>query len=56
MAADPELAAQFRKMVESDPAFAKNARARLEFFARRHASWDERFNLYPVMRTKLMRK
>jgi murein tripeptide amidase MpaA len=50
MAADPALAAQFRKMVDTDPAFAKNARARLEFFARRHPSWDERFNLYPVMR------
>jgi hypothetical protein len=56
MAADPALAAQFRKMVESDPAFAKNARARLEFFARRHASWDERFNLYPVMRTNVVPK
>lgn len=51
MAADPALAAEFKKMVDSDPAFAKNGRARLEFFARRHASWDERFNLYPVMRT-----
>jgi murein tripeptide amidase MpaA len=51
MAADPALAAAFRSKVESDPAFAKNAHARLEFFARRHASWDERFNLYPVMRT-----
>jgi hypothetical protein len=51
MAADPALAAQFRQRVESDPAFAKNARARLEFFARRHGSWDERFNLYPVMRS-----
>ncbi|MDB5905910.1 MAG: peptidase [Massilia sp.] len=56
MAADPALAAQFRKMVESDPAFAKDARARLEFFARRHASWDERFNLYPVMRTNVVPK
>jgi hypothetical protein len=53
MAADPALAAQFRKQVDSDPAFAKNARARLEFFARRHASWDERYNLYPVMRTNV---
>ncbi|MET0856073.1 MAG: peptidase M14, partial [Telluria sp.] len=53
MAADPALAAQFRKMVDADPAFAKNARARLEFFARRHASWDERFNLYPVMRASV---
>jgi hypothetical protein len=50
MAADPALAAEFRKKVETDPAFAKNAHARLEFFARRHSSWDERFNLYPVMR------
>ena len=56
MAADPALAAQFKKMVDSDPAFAKNAGARLEFFARRHASWDERFNLYPVMRTNVVPK
>ena len=51
MAKDPALAAAFRRQVESDPAFAKNPHARLEFFARRHASWDERLNLYPVMRT-----
>ena len=51
LAADPALAAQFKTMVETDPAFAKNGRARLEFFAKRHASWDERFNLYPVYRT-----
>jgi hypothetical protein len=53
LAADPALAAQFKKMVDSDPAFAKNGRARLEFFAKRHPSWDERFNLYPVMRTNV---
>jgi murein tripeptide amidase MpaA len=51
MAKDPALAAEFRHKVDSDPAFAKNPHARLEFFARRHASWDERLNLYPVMRT-----
>lgn len=51
MARDPALAAEFRRKVESDAAFAKNPHARLEFFARRHASWDERLNLYPVMRT-----
>jgi hypothetical protein len=56
MAADPALAVQFKKMVDGDPAFAKDARARLEFFARRHASWDERFNLYPVMRTDVVPK
>jgi hypothetical protein len=53
MAADPALAAQFKTMIDSDPAFAKDGRARLEFFAKRHASWDERFNLYPVMRTNV---
>jgi hypothetical protein len=51
MARDPALAAEFRRKVETDPAFAKNAHARLEFFARRHSSWDERLNLYPVLRT-----
>jgi hypothetical protein len=53
MAADPALAAEFRNKVEIDDAFAKNAAARLEFFARRHSSWDERFNLYPVMRANV---
>jgi hypothetical protein len=51
MAHDPALAAAFRQKVESDAAFAANPHARLEFFARRHPSWDERLNLYPVMRT-----
>jgi hypothetical protein len=51
MAQDPALAAAFRAKIESDAVFAKNPHARLEFFARRHASWDERLNLYPVMRT-----
>jgi hypothetical protein len=51
MARDPALAAAFRNRVEHDPAFAQNPHARLEFFARRHPSWDERLNLYPVLRT-----
>jgi hypothetical protein len=51
MAKDPALAAEFRRKVESDAAFAGNPHARLEFFARRHPSWDERLNLYPVMRS-----
>jgi murein tripeptide amidase MpaA len=53
MAADPALAAEFKRLVETDEAFARNPDARLEFFARRHSSWDERFNLYPVMRTNV---
>jgi hypothetical protein len=51
LAADPKLAAQFKQKLADDAAFAGSPTARLEFFARRHPSWDERFNLYPVMRT-----
>ena len=51
LAADPKLAARFKAQIETDPAFAKSGEARLEFFARLHSSWDDRFNLYPVMRT-----
>ncbi len=53
MAADPAVAAEFKRRIDSDPAFAKNPHARLEFFARRHASWDERLNLYPVLRANV---
>ena len=48
---DPALAAQFTAKLRDDPEFAKNPSARLQFFARRHSSWDEQFNLYPVLRT-----
>ncbi|WP_082219579.1 M14 family metallopeptidase [Massilia sp. NR 4-1] len=51
LAADPALAAAYQAKLDSDPAFAKSQRARLDFFARRHASWDERYNLYPVYRS-----
>jgi len=54
LAADPQLAASFKNKLATDPEFAKNPRARLQFFARRHASWDERFNLYPVFRTAVV--
>jgi hypothetical protein len=50
LAADPALRAEFERKVADDPAFAKDPAARLEFFHRRHPSWDERLNLYPVMR------
>ncbi|MBP8098103.1 MAG: M14 family metallopeptidase [Arenimonas sp.] len=51
LAADPALAAEFARKVQEDPEFAKSPQARLQFFARRHSSWDERFNLYPMLRT-----
>jgi len=50
LAADPALAAEFNKRLATDLEFNKSSAARLTFFARRHSSWDDRFNLYPVMR------
>ena len=51
LAKDPALKARFEKRIAEDAAFAKDPQARLDFFYRLHASWDERYNLYPVMRT-----
>ncbi|MCC5088945.1 M14 family metallopeptidase [Xanthomonas campestris] len=48
---DPALKAQFEQRLVSDPAFAADPQARLEFFYRLHPSWDERYQLYPVLRT-----
>jgi Zinc carboxypeptidase len=50
LAASPVLAAEFQARLRDDPAFAASAEQRLAFFHRRHPSWDERFNLYPVLR------
>ena len=49
---DPELAAQFKRRLEEDGAFAADPKARLDFFYRRHPSWDSRYNLYPVLRVE----
>lgn len=51
LAASPELRAQFEAKLRDDAAFAASPAARLEFFYRRHSAWDDRYNLYPVMRT-----
>jgi len=47
---DPALQKEFAQRLDDDPQFARDPAARLEFFYRRHASWDERLNLYPVLR------
>ena len=52
LAQDPRLAAEFRSRCEHDAKFAASPVARLEFFLRRHASWDTRYNLYPVLRVE----
>lgn len=53
LARDPALKQAFEQKLRDDPAFAADPRARLEFFAQRHPSWDERYRLYPVMRSDL---
>jgi hypothetical protein len=51
LAKDPALKAAFEQKLHDDPAFAADPQARLDFFYRRHPSWDARFGLYPVVRT-----
>ncbi|HEV3410738.1 MAG TPA: M14 family metallopeptidase, partial [Chthoniobacterales bacterium] len=51
LAKDTALAAEFQKRLAEDPEFAKSSSERLQFFARRHPSWDDRINLYPIFRT-----
>ncbi len=48
---DPQLKAAFEQQLKDDPAFAKDPQARLDFFYRRHDSYDHRLRLYPVLRT-----
>jgi hypothetical protein len=50
LAKDPKVAAAFNQKLASDPEFAANPQARLDFFYRLSPSWDERLNLYPVYR------
>ena len=50
LARDSSLKAEFEKRLADDPEFAKSPTARLHLFAQRHASWDKRLNLYPVLR------
>jgi hypothetical protein len=52
LAADADLRLEFEHRLKTDAEFSTNPAARLEFFLRRHASWDERLNLYPVFRVE----
>jgi hypothetical protein len=47
---DPALRKEFERRLQEDTAFAGSPEARLEFFHRRHPSWDERYGVYPVYR------
>jgi hypothetical protein len=50
LAQTPGLREEFARRLEDDRSFAADPRARLEFFLRRHSSWDSQLNLYPVVR------
>jgi murein tripeptide amidase MpaA len=50
MKAQPALSEEFLQKLKDDPEFAASPNARFDFFLSRHASWDERFNLYPIYR------
>jgi hypothetical protein len=50
LAKDPGLEAEFERRLREDPAFAADPGARLDFFYRRHPSWDDRYDVYPVYR------
>ena len=47
---DPALRAQFEAALAADPELAKSTERRRDWFYRRHAAWDERYNLLPVYR------
>ncbi|RDY68202.1 M14 family metallopeptidase [Lysobacter soli] len=50
MLKDPKVKAAFEQRLEEDKAFADSPQQRLEFFARRHSSWDDQYRRYPVVR------
>ena len=51
MLKDPAIKAEFEAKLAADKAFADSPQLRLEFFARKHSSWDERYQVYPVLRS-----
>ncbi len=52
MERDPALKAEFESKLKEEPELAASPGRRLDFFYRRHPSWDERLDLYPVYRVE----
>lgn len=50
LARDPGVKAEYERWLASDPAAARDGAARLDFFQRRHPSFDRAWNRYPVVR------
>ena len=53
LARDPQLKEEFEARLAADSAFAASPTLRLQFFTRRHPSFDQRYNLYPIVRTNI---
>jgi hypothetical protein len=51
LAKNPALREEFQAMLRDHPEFATDPEKRLEFFYRRHPTWDDQFALYPVLKT-----
>lgn len=56
LAKDPAVAKEFETKLLTDPAFAASPRARLEFFERRHPSWDTRRETFPIVKVDVAPK
>ncbi|HEX5755726.1 MAG TPA: peptidase M14, partial [Arenimonas sp.] len=52
LAADPALQQAFEQRLRDDPAFAADPAQRLDFFYQRHSAWDQRYALYPILRSE----
>ncbi len=50
MLKNPEIRKEFESKLQADADFAKDPEKRFEFFYRKHPSWDERFNKYPIFK------
>ena len=50
MLKNPEIRREFESKLQADAEFAKDPEKRFEFFYRKHPSWDERFNRYPIFK------
>ena len=50
LASDAAVRAEFERRLATDPKFAADPAARLDFFYQRHASWDQQYRRYPVVR------
>lgn len=55
MLKDPKIKKEFEERLASDPDFAKSPEQRLDFFYRKHPSFDARLNRYPIVRSDHLR-